>query len=336
MTTRDDAAFRALLSERDDGRRVTSRVVELDDGALPDGDVTVDVAFSGLNYKDGLVLGGLGGLVKAWPHVSGVDFAGTVRESAHPGWSAGDRVILTGWHVGERRFGGHAERARVPGDWLVPLPDGLDARRAMAIGTAGLSSMLGLMALEDAGLETGAGPVLVTGASGGVGSIACALLARAGHEVEASTGRAASGEWLRALGVARTVDRAELAAAPERPLGSEHWAGCIDAVGGTTLAHVLTRLRHGASVAAIGLAGGSALETTVIPFLLRGVSLLGIDSVLCPTPRRRTAWERLAAELPFERFEDGVEEVGLEALPALGKRILEGDVRGRVVVDVRR
>ena len=328
--------FRALLSERDDERRVTSRVAELEDEALPEGDVTVDVAFSGLNYKDGLVLGGLGGLVKTWPHVSGVDFAGTVRDSAHPDWSAGDRVILTGWHVGERRWGGHAERARVSGDWLVPVPDGLDERRAMAIGTAGLSAMLGLMALEGAGLEPGRGPVLVTGASGGVGSVACALLARAGHEVEGSTGRASSHEWLGRLGVARTVARDELAVAPERPLGSERWAGCIDAVGGTTLAHVLTRLRHGASVAAIGLAGGAELQTTVIPFLLRGVSLLGVDSVVCPAATRRTAWERLAAELPFERFEGGIEEVGLAELPTLGERILQGGVRGRIVVDVRR
>ena len=328
--------FRALLSERDESKRVTSAVVELDDDALGEGDVTVDVEYSGLNYKDGLVLGGGGGLVKRWPHVGGIDFAGTVRASDHPDWSAGDRAILTGWRVGELRPGGYAERARVPGDWLVPMPEGLDARRAMAIGTAGLSSMLGVMALEGAGLEPGAGPVLVTGASGGVGSIACALLARAGHEVEGSTGSAESHDWLRELGVANLVERAELATPPERPLGGERWAGAIDAVGGTTLAHLLTRLRYRAAVAAIGLAGGSALETTVIPFLLRGVSLLGVDSVMCPAPTRRAAWRRLAAELPFERFEPGVREIGLAELPELGGRILEGGVRGRVVVDVRR
>ena len=328
--------FRALLSERDESRRVASRVVELDDDGLGEGDVTVDVEYSTLNYKDGLVLGGLGGLVKTWPHVGGIDFAGTVRESAHPDWSVGDPVILTGWRVGELHRGGFAERARVRGEWLVPMPAGLDARRAMAIGTAGLSSMLGVMALEGAGLVPGTGPVLVTGASGGVGSVACALLARAGHEVEGSTGRAESHDRLRELGVTTVVERAELAEAPERPLGAERWAGCVDAVGGTTLAHALTRMRHGAAVAAIGLAGGSELHTTVIPFLLRGVSLLGVDSVLCPAPTRRAAWDRLAAELPFERFEDGVREVGLEDLPELGRRIVDGGVGGRVVVNVRR
>ena len=330
--TGEPSVFKALLSERDADKRVASEVVELDESALPEGDVTVDVEYSTLNYKDGLVLSGRGGLVKTWPHVSGIDFAGTVRDSDHPDWSAGDRVILTGWHVGERRWGGHATRARVSGDWLVALPDGLDARRAMAIGTAGLSAMLGIMALEGAGLRTGGGPVLVTGASGGVGSVACALLAAAGHEVEGSTGRAETHDWLRGLGVARTVERDELTVPGGRPLESERWAGCVDAVGGATLAHVLARLRHGGAAAAIGLAGGSALETTVIPFLLRGVSLLGIDSVSCPADTRRAAWTRLAAELPFERFEDGIEEVGLDALPALGERILAGGgarTRGR-------
>ena len=330
------STFRALLSERDDDGRVTSEVVELDDARLPDGDVTVDVERSTLNYKDGLVLAGKGGLVKSWPHVSGIDFAGTVADSSHPERTVGERVILTGWRVGELRWGGHATRARVSGDWLVPMPDALDARRAMAIGTAGLSAMLGLVALEGAGLRPGDGPVLVTGASGGVGSVACALLAAGGHEVEASTGRAESHDWLRGLGAARIVDRAELADGGGKPLGTERWAGCIDAVGGSTLAHVLPRLRYRGAVAAIGLAGGHALETTVIPFLLRGVSLLGIDSVLCPAAARHAAWDRLAAELPFERFEDGVEEVGLGELPSLGARILAGSVRGRVVVDVHR
>lgn len=328
--------FRALKSVRNDDKSITSEVVDLDDDALPDGDVTVDVAWSTLNYKDGLALNGLGGLVKEWPHVSGIDFAGTVRESRHPGFAVGAEVILTGWRVGELHWGGHAERARVSGDWLVPMPAGLDARRAMSIGTAGLTAMLGLMALEHAGLKPHNGPVLVTGAAGGVGSIACALLSAAGHEVTASTGRASTHDYLKQLGATRIIDRAELAAPAARPLGKEEWAACIDSVGSTTLATVLTRLRYGGAVAAIGLAGGSALETTVIPFLLRGVSLLGIDSVMCPLARRSEAWRRLATELPFDRLDDTIEEVGLDALPTLGKRILEGGVRGRVIVDPSR
>ncbi len=326
--------FKALLSERGDDKRVRSEVVELDDARLPEGDVTVDVQWSTLNYKDGLVLAGKGGLVKTWPHVSGIDFAGTVRDSDHPDWSPGDAVVLTGWRVGEVRWGGHATRARVSGDWLVRLPDGLDARGAMAIGTAGLTAMLGLMALEDAGLRAGNGPVLVTGASGGVGSVACALLAVNGHEVDAATGSADAHDWLRGLGATRIVERAEIATPGERPLESERWAGCIDSVGGATLAHVLPRLRYGAAVAAIGLAGGAALETTVVPFLLRGVSLLGIDSVMCPLERRRVAWSRLAAELPADRLADGVREIALHELPTYGERILAGGVRGRVVVNV--
>lgn len=328
--------FKALLGRRDDDGKVTSEVVELDDDRLPEGDVTVDVEWSTLNYKDGLVLAGKGGLVKTWPHVSGIDFAGTVRASSHADWSVGDAVILTGWRVGELHWGGHATRARVRGEWLVPVPDGLDARGAMAIGTAGLTAMLGLMALEGSGLQIGGGPVLVTGASGGVGSVACALLAAAGHEVEAATGRAASHDWLRSLGVARIVERDEIAAPGARPLERERWAGCIDSVGGPTLAHVLARLRYGAAVASIGLAGGTVLETTVIPFLLRGVSLLGIDSVMCPAARRRTAWQRLARELPMDVLEPGIEEIGLAELPATGERILAGQVRGRTIVDVRR
>ena len=324
--------FRAVQVNRDEADGTTVSLVELDDGALPDGDVRVDVEWSTLNYKDGLVLNGLGGLVKDYPHVPGVDFAGTVAESSNDGYKPGDKVILTGWRVGERHWGGYAERARVKGEWLVPLPEGLSAKAAMSIGTAGLSAMLAVMTLEEAGITPASGPVLVTGASGGVGSIACSLLAGAGFTLEGSTGREETHDYLKSLGVGTVLSRAELDSPNDRPLNREHWAACIDSVGSTTLANVLTRLRYGGAVAAIGLAGGSALETTVIPFLLRGVSLLGVDSVMCPTARRETAWARLARELPRERLEGITREVTLAEVAALGQEILDGRVRGRVVV----
>lgn len=326
--------FKALQSTRHEDKSVTHEIVSMDDDQLPEGDVLVDVAWSTLNYKDGLVLNGLGGLVRQWPHVSGIDFAGTVRESTHPRFAAGDSVILTGWRVGEIHWGGHAQRARVKGDWLVHAPDGLNLKQSMAIGTAGLTAMLGLMALEHAGITADSGPILVTGAAGGVGSIACALLAANGFEIEGSTGRADTHDYLKSLGVAKIVDRSDIDTPTGKPLESEYWAGCIDAVGGSTLANVLSRLRHGGAVAAIGLAGGAALETTVIPFLLRGTSLLGIDSVMCPLEKRQQAWARLAAELPKERLADTMVEASLAELPDLGKAILAGQVRGRVVVDV--
>ena len=327
--------FRAVRIDRSDAGDIEAALVELDEASLPAGDVLVDVAWSTLNYKDGLVLNGLGGLTKTFPHVPGIDFAGTVLESADARFSPGDEVVLTGWRVGELHWGGYAERARVSGDWLVPLPDGLSGREAMAVGTAGLTAMLGTMALESAGLEPGAGPVLVTGAAGGVGSIACALLAARGHEVEGSTGREETHDYLKSLGVSRVVPREELSEPNGRPLNREHWAGCIDAVGGTTLATVLTRLRYGGAVASIGLAGGNALETTVIPFLLRGVSLLGIDSVMCPIERRVTAWNRIARELPREGLTSMVREVALSEIIPLGQEILDGKVRGRIVVNTR-
>jgi len=328
--------FNALRSHRNDDKSVTSEVVSMDDDDLPEGQVTVDVGWSTLNYKDGLVLGGLGGLVKRWPHVSGIDFAGTVAASDDPRYAAGDEVILTGWHVGERHWGGHAQRARVQADWLVPMPAGLSARSAMTVGTAGITAMLGLMALEESGLSPDQGPVLVTGAAGGVGSIACALLAANGYQVEGSTGRDSEHDYLKALGVQQVLSRRDIATPTGKPLEAEHWAGCIDAVGGSTLANVLTRLRHGAAVAAIGLAGGAALQTTVIPFLLRGNRLLGIDSVLCPFERRQRAWQRIATQLPFERLTDTVVEATLAELPALGADIIAGQVRGRVIVDPNR
>lgn len=326
--------FKALQSTRHDDKSVSHEIVSMDDAQLPDGDVTVDVAWSTLNYKDGLVLNGLGGLVRQWPHVSGIDFAGTVRESTHADFNTGDAVILTGWRVGEIHWGGHAQRARVNGDWLVHAPDGLDLKQTMAIGTAGLTAMLGLMALEDAGIDKDSGPILVTGAAGGVGSIACALLAANGYTIEGSTGRAETHDYLTSLGVTTVLDRSDIDTPTGKPLESEYWAGCIDAVGGSTLANVLSRLKHGGAVAAIGLAGGAALETTVIPFLLRGNSLLGIDSVMCPIDQRKRAWERLARELPAARLADTIVEAGLSDLPELGKAILAGQVRGRVVVDV--
>ena len=325
--------FKALVLEESDGK-VSSTIEELDEGRLPDGDVTVAIGFSTLNYKDGLVLKGVGRLVRSYPHVPGIDFAGTVEDSAHADFAPGEAVVLTGWRVGEAHWGGHAQKARVKGDWLVKLPEALTARRAMAIGTAGFTSMLAVMALEEHGLAPDGGPVLVTGGAGGVGSVATAILAKLGYQVAASTGRPETHGYLRDLGAAEIVDRAELSEAPTRPLDKERWAGCVDAVGGTTLARVLTQMSYRSSVAAVGLAGGSKLETTVIPFLLRGVNLLGIDSVMCPVERRRQAWARLGRDLPLDKLDAMIEEATLADLPGLAGRILEGRVRGRVVVDV--
>jgi len=327
--------FNAIQVDRDASGKTSTAVVELDDNALPAGDVLVDVAYSTLNYKDGLVLQGLGGLVKTYPHVPGIDFSGTVLESADSRFSPGDKVVLTGWRVGELHWGGYAERARVDGDWLVPLPAGLELRDAMVIGTAGLTAMLALMALEHAEISPESGPVLVTGAAGGVGSIACALLSSAGYTVEGSTGRADTHDYLKSLGVSTVIPRSELEEPSTRPLNREHWAGCVDTVGGTTLATVLTRMRYGGAVTAIGLAGGSSIETTVIPFLLRGVSLLGIDSVMCPREKREIGWNRLAQALPHELLESVSHDVSLSELPGLGKQIIDGQVRGRVVVKVQ-
>ena len=331
--------FKAIVVQEAD-KGVSAALQELDDDQLPDfpeadRPVTVAVEYTTLNYKDGMVLNGLGRLVRKYPHVPGIDFAGTVEASAHPDFKPGDPVVLTGWRVGEMTWGGHAQKARVKGDWLVPLPDGLTARRAMAIGTAGFAAMLGIMALEEHGLTPDAGEVLVTGAGGGVGSIAVATLANLGYRLAASTGRAETHDYLRGLGAAEIVDRAELAEPSKRPLESERWAGCVDAVGGMTLARVLGQMAYGRSVAAVGLAGGSALETTVLPFLLRGVNLLGIDSVMCPPARRRAAWTRLAKELPMDKLDAMTTEAGLGDLLGLGKDILKGKVRGRLVVGCR-
>jgi acrylyl-CoA reductase (NADPH) len=328
--------FQALVLEKNAEGQAVAAIQDLDDSALPAGDVTVVVEYSTLNYKDGLCLSPSGsGLVRAYPHVAGIDFAGTVEASDDARYKPGDKVVLTGWRVGEVHWGGYATKARVKADWLVPLADGLTTRQAMAVGTAGLTSMLAVLALEDHGLTPAGGEVLVTGAAGGVGSVAVALLAKLGYQVAAVTGRPETASYLRDLGAARIIPRADLAETVKRPLEAELWAGCIDAVGGPMLARVLGQMKYGASVAAVGLAGGSGLPASVIPFLLRGVNLLGIDSVMRPFADRQRAWARIAADLPMDKLEAMVEPATLADLPALGAAILKGEVKGRVVVDLR-
>lgn len=325
---------RALMLEETDGK-VTAAIKEISDAELPEGDVTVDVEYSDLNYKDGMVINGIGRLVRNYPHVPGIDFAGTVCASDNPDFQPGDAVVLTGWRVGEAHWGGFAERARVKGEWLVKLPNGLTAKRAMGIGTAGFTAMLAVMALEEHGLTPDAGEVLVTGAAGGVGSVAVALLAAKGYTVAASTGREETHDYLKDLGASIIVDRSELSEPPSRPLDKERWAGCVDSVGGTTLAHLLTQMAYGSSVAAVGLAGGNVLESTVLPFLLRGVNLLGIDSVMCPKPRREAAWARLTSDLDMAKLDAMITEAPLGDSPDLAKAILKGQTRGRTVINVR-
>jgi acrylyl-CoA reductase (NADPH) len=327
------AGFRALVLH-EEGGKVVPRLETVDEARLPPGEVTIAVEYSTLNYKDGMILEGQGRLVRAYPHVPGVDFAGTVLSSDSPEFQPGDPVVLTGWRVGELQWGGYAERARVNAEYLVRRPEGLSARQAMAIGTAGFTAMLAVIALERHGLVPAAGEVLVTGAAGGVGSIAVSLLAALGYRVVASTGRPELHEYLTGLGAAELIDRAALAAEPTRPLDRERWAGAVDAVGGATLATVLTQLKYRASVAACGLAGGSDLPATVIPFLLRGVNLLGIDSVMCPREERLPAWERLARDLPLDRLEQITQSVPLGEVTALAPRILKGEVRGRIIIDL--
>jgi acrylyl-CoA reductase (NADPH) len=326
--------FRALILDKSDDT-AAAYIRELDDSALPAGEVTIDVAFSTLNYKDGLCLSpNGGGLVRAYPHVAGIDYAGTVHSSDDPRYKAGDEVVLTGWRVGEVHWGGYATRARARADWLVPLPAGLTPRRAMAVGTAGLTAMLAIQALEDHGLNPDQGELLVTGAAGGVGSVAVALLAAMGYQVAAVTGRPDTEDYLRSLGAGRIIARSELAETVKRPLEAEAWAGCVDAVGGAMLARVLGQMKYGASVAAVGLAGGAGLPASVIPFLLRGINLLGIDSVLQPFAARQKAWARIAASLPMDKLDAMILPATLADVPALGAAILKGEVKGRVVVDV--
>ena len=328
-------SFNALLVNKSEDGKVTANVTELDDAQLPsDGDVTVAVEYSTVNYKDGLCVNGLGGLVRNFPHVPGIDFAGTVAASGDDRYKAGDKVVLTGWRVGEAWWGGYAQKAKVKADWLVPLPAGLTTRQAMAVGTAGFTSMLAVMALENHGLKPDDGEVLVTGAAGGVGSVATAILANRGYSVAAVTGRPEQESYLKGLGATRIVARGDIDTPSGKPLEKEQWAGCIDAVGGAMLANVLTQMKYGASVAAVGLAGGNKLETTVIPFLLRGVNILGIDSVMQPFASRHAAWQRIAQDLPLDKLEAMTQSAVLADLPGLARDILKGQVKGRVVVDV--
>jgi acrylyl-CoA reductase (NADPH) len=326
--------FKALVVEKDAEGKTSAAVQEMSLDQLPAGEVTVAVDYSTVNYKDGLCIGPGGGLVRNYPHIPGIDFAGTVEASDDPRYGPGDKVVLTGWRVGEAHWGGYSQKARVKADWLVPLPDGLDTRAAMAVGTAGFTAMLAVMALEKHGLKPGFGPVLVTGAAGGVGSVATAILANIGYEVAGVTGRPETADYLRSLGATQIVAREEINETVKRPLEAETWAGCVDAVGGAMLARVLGQMKYGASVAAVGLAGGAGLPATVIPFLLRGVNLLGIDSVMQPYDNRLAAWQRIASDLPMDKLEAMVHPATLSDLPALGRDILKGQVKGRVVVDV--
>jgi acrylyl-CoA reductase (NADPH) len=321
--------FNALVVNKDEESGKTSAAVEqvsLDQ--LPEGNVVVNVEYSTVNYKDGLCIGPGGGLVREYPHIPGIDLAGTIESSDDPRYSAGDSVVLTGWRVGEVHWGGYSQKARVNADWLVPLPSGLSSRQAMAVGTAGFTAMLAVMALEDHGLKPDQGPVLVTGAAGGVGSVATAILANLGYEVAAVTGRPETEEYLRSLGATQIVPREEINETVKRPLERETWAGCVDAVGGDMLARVLGQMKYGGSVSAVGLAGGAGLPATVIPFLLRGVNLLGIDSVMQPYENRLRAWERIASDLPMDKLEAMIHPATLGDLPALGKDILKGQVKG--------
>ncbi|WP_170390035.1 acryloyl-CoA reductase [Ruegeria arenilitoris] len=328
--------FNALVMEKDEESGLASPVIkQISEDDLPHGEVRVAVEFSTVNYKDGLCMSPKGGgLVRNYPHVPGIDYAGTVEESSDDRYKPGDKVVLTGWRVGEAHWGGYAQKASALADWLVPLPEGLSTRRAMAVGTAGFTAMLAVMALEDHGLTPDRGPVLVTGAAGGVGSVATAILANLGYEIAAVTGRPETEGYLKALGATSIVPRDELNETTKRPLESETWAGCVDAVGGAMLARVLGQMKYGASVAAVGLAGGAGLPATVIPFLLRGVNLLGIDSVMQPFDNRLRAWQRVASDLPMDKLEAMIQPATLNDLPKLGADILNGQVKGRVVVDL--
>jgi acrylyl-CoA reductase (NADPH) len=326
--------FSTLLIDKGEAGQTTA-LANLDEADLPDGDVSVDVEYSTLNYKDGLAITGASPVVRRFPMVPGIDLAGVVTASTHAQWKAGDRVVLNGWGVGETHWGGLAQRARLNGDWLVPLPAAFTARQAMAIGTAGYTASLCVGALLDHGVRPDQGEVLVTGATGGVGSVAVALLAKAGFTVAAATGKASEAEYLKRLGAATVLDRAELAG-PGRPMQKERWAGVVDSVGSHTLANACAQTRYGGTVAACGLAQGMDFPASVAPFILRGVSLLGIDSVMAPREPRLAAWDRLSRELDVEALDTIAEEIALaEAIGAAG-RLMDGKVRGRIVVDVNR
>jgi acrylyl-CoA reductase (NADPH) len=324
--------FKAIVVEKGEGGQKAG-LADFDEANLMDGDVTVRVEWSTVNYKDGLALTGKAPVIRRFPMIPGIDFAGTVESSSHPQWKQGDRVILNGWGAGETHLGGYAEKARVKGDWLVGLPARNSARGAMAIGTAGYTAMLAVMALERQGVAPRHGPVIVTGAAGGVGSVAVTLLAKLGFAVVASTGRPAEADYLKSLGAREIIERKELAGA-SKPLGPERWAGGIDTVGSTTLANVLSMTRYGGAIAACGLAGGMDLPATVAPFILRGVSLIGIDSVMCPLERRREAWKRLASDIDAGKLATMTSEIDLAGVMDAGRRIVEGAVRGRIVVKI--
>ena len=327
------ATFRAVRIDKGEQGQ-TAKLVDFDDNDLMDGDVTVRVEWSTVNYKDGLAISGKAPVVRRFPMIPGIDFVGMVESSTHADWKPGDRVILNGWGVGETHLGGYAEKARVKGDWLVPAPAGMTGREAMAIGTAGYTAMLAVMALERHGITPERGPIVVTGAAGGVGSVAVALLSKLGFHVIAATGRLQEEPYLRGLGAAEVLDRKELSA-PGKPLGKERWAGAIDSVGATTLANVLAGTRYGGAVAACGLAGGMDVPTTVAPFILRAVSLLGIDSVMCPQAVRREAWKRLASDLDRGKLQTMTNEIQLPGVLVAAPAILDGRIRGRIVVKIQ-
>ena len=326
------AAFKAVVIEKTDGG-TRAALTDFEEADLMDGDVTVRVEYSTLNYKDGLALTGKAPVVRRFPMIAGIDFAGTVESSSHPAWKPGDKVVLNGWGCGETHLGAYAEKARVKGDWLVPLPKTMSAREAMAIGTAGFTAMLAVMALERHGLRPVSGPVAVTGAAGGVGSVAIAILSKLGFAVHAVTGRSHEADFLKGLGAAEIVDRKELAG-PAKPLARERWAGAIDAVGSTTLANLLSMTRYGGAVAACGIAGGMDLPASVAPFILRGVCLYGIDSVMCPLDRRREAWKRLESDLDRQKLAMITREIGFSDVFGVAPDLLAGKVRGRIVVKI--
>jgi acrylyl-CoA reductase (NADPH) len=325
--------FNALVLTQDDAKKTHSEIRELTAADLPDEEVLVAVEYSSLNYKDGLAVTGKGKIVRQWPMVPGIDLAGTVLESADPRYAAGDKVVLTGWGVGERYWGGYSQQQRVRGDWLVPLPAGLDTRGAMAIGTAGFTAMLCVMTLQEAGISPDRGTVVVTGASGGVGSVAVAILAKLGYSVAAVSGKPEAEALLRDLGAGELLTREEMSAKP-RPLEQQRWAGAVDTVGGTMLARVLAEADYGGCVAACGLAGSVDLPTTVMPFILRNVRLCGVDSVMCPRERRLQAWERLITDLPAKALGEIGHVAALGAIPQLADDILAGRIKGRVIVDL--
>jgi acrylyl-CoA reductase (NADPH) len=326
------ATFKAIRIDKAE-KGTTAALTQFDEAELMEGDVTIRVEWSALNYKDGLAVTGKAPVVRRFPMIAGIDLAGTVEQSSHPQWKPGDKVICTGWGMGETHLGAYAEKARVRGDWLVRVPAGMSTREAMAIGTAGFTAMLSVLALEKHGLAPKHGPVVVTGAAGGVGSVATAVLSKLGYHVIASTGRMSETDYLRGLGAAEVIDRNELSG-PAKPLAKERWAGGIDSVGSTTLANILSMTKYAGAIAACGLAAGMDLPTSVAPFILRGVCLLGIDSVMCPIELRKTTWSRLASDLDRTKLTEITHEIALDQVIDAGAKILAGQVRGRIVVKI--